>query len=553
MEFVDELHLDFKDILRRRQEWRKATYQTSILGFIAIALFVIVHYYLSVDGHDNDPYLLSGFYLLTWISMVCSLVYHILVAPMLKYTQVEALEAAPQTVQKLDKWGKVANLHYITDRDGILPLLRTISGFENWTEKNTKFVHFHPDDRSGTCVFMAHHHKSVIVCFRGTKTRDDVQVDLDVGFCQPLYIKHITDYLHQKYKTDNFKRFSEQKCSTDDKASRLFALLPLLERIRIHTGFNMRYEHVRSDVLDFVAQAVENGARNVMFTGHSLGGACATISAVDYALTHAIRSVYAQDLTQVRIQTITFGAPRCGNESLAAAVCKLFPNGRAKRVKNDQDLICSLPHPAVGFLHRNQHFLVAIVVQYLYRHLIEDIIRHLGGGGSSGTGEFFSRLYQKLLALQVIFLLVLIFVPSICRIQFGKEGLFRHCGTADYILFQNGQVWENPKRWMKELHELQAPLAFLEFGKSLSQHKMKNYVKVLQVASKRSAMACLRTRQPSWLTSSLESMKDPIRMTAFAKRLAVLLVVWFSRDTAWTYFNRGLNEIAWLTSGKIMG
>mmetsp|Transcript_15369 Transcript_15369/g.21404 ORF Transcript_15369/g.21404 Transcript_15369/m.21404 type:complete len:149 (+) Transcript_15369:728-1174(+) len=148
---------------------------------------------------------------------------------------------------------------------------------------------------------------------------------------------------------------------------------------------------------------------------------------------------------------------------------------------------------------------------------------------------------------------MLIFIPSICRIQFGQEGLFRHCGTADYILFQNGQVWENPKRWMKELHELQAPLAFLEFGKSLSQHKMKNYVRVLQVASKRSGMASLSTKQSSWFKRSLETVKDPIRMTAFAKRLAVLVVVWISRETAWTYLNRGFNEIAWLTSGKIMG
>ncbi|GAB5353550.1 hypothetical protein AAMO2058_000045100 [Amorphochlora amoebiformis] len=549
-----ELLQDFKDMGSRLETWRKASHQTTFLGFAAILIFFAGHRYLL--SIEECGYLLACFFLMTWISMVSSLLYHWVVTPIM---QMWHIEASAYTIREIDMWGQVANLHYLTHLHSLPQGLQQIRQFKGWDEKSMKMVNFGPERHGGSCVFAAHHknEKKVIICYRGTRTIEDIQVDLDAGFCKPLYLQHYTEYLHNKYKDSNLRRLDGTYSEILDykRASEVFGILPNLEKMRLHTGFNRRYELVRSEVLDFLNKAVEEGAREVVFTGHSLGGACATLSAMDFLLTLSIRSSFTQDKSGDNIKTklISFGSPRCGNEAMADVMSTLLPGGKHKRVRNDQDIVCSLPHPAVGFLHRNHRFLVFLGLQYIFRNLLKQTLLHLGQlSGQNETGQFFSFLYERILALQIVFLLSMFFVPYICRLQeAGREGLFRHCGES-YILFHNGQVWERPAWWMEELHEFQSPLALLEFGKSLFQHKMKNYIKVLSYARNRSTFFNIGSKD-TLVERIMRIVKDSVRMSIFAKRFTLFLVVVFSWSTAFHFVHMLSRELWAVASNDVLG
>lgn len=82
----------------------------------------------------------------------------------------------------------------------------------------------------------------------------------------------------------------------------------------VHRGFSLQYRSLRDKVLEQVgalSQEEEQGKPSrLVFTGHSLGGALATIAALDAGL---------QDLAD-EVVCVTYGSPRVGNSAFA----KLF-------------------------------------------------------------------------------------------------------------------------------------------------------------------------------------------------------------------------------------
>eukprot|EP00927_Polykrikos_kofoidii_P055697 TRINITY_DN49910_c0_g1_i1.p1 TRINITY_DN49910_c0_g1~~TRINITY_DN49910_c0_g1_i1.p1 ORF type:complete len:352 (-),score=52.36 TRINITY_DN49910_c0_g1_i1:89-1093(-) len=77
---------------------------------------------------------------------------------------------------------------------------------------------------------------------------------------------------------------------------------------RAHLGFAIAWDAVRDDAMSFI---VELGCRNVTVVGHSLGGAVATLAAVD------IRATGPRNLVVSNIYT--FGCPRVGNKAFTEA------------------------------------------------------------------------------------------------------------------------------------------------------------------------------------------------------------------------------------------
>ncbi|KDO28956.1 hypothetical protein SPRG_20063 [Saprolegnia parasitica CBS 223.65] len=107
---------------------------------------------------------------------------------------------------------------------------------------------------------------------------------------------------------------------------------PEFEKIRVHTGFWAAYNTVRADLQRAVSATLTEMGRDVQlyFTGHSLGGALATLASFDVA--------YATNLDVVMYN---FGSPRVGNHAFAKAYNKLVPN--AYRIVNDGDAVVGNP------------------------------------------------------------------------------------------------------------------------------------------------------------------------------------------------------------------
>ena len=105
-------------------------------------------------------------------------------------------------------------------------------------------------------------------------------------------------------------------------------------------GFNDIWDLGMRD--DFLTLKNANPSYELWVTGHSLGAAMASIGA-------ATISKYGY-LPVEKIKLITFGQPRVGNDSYAAAVDKLIPY--SVRVVHDHDLVAHLPPEGMlGYVH----------------------------------------------------------------------------------------------------------------------------------------------------------------------------------------------------------
>lgn len=99
---------------------------------------------------------------------------------------------------------------------------------------------------------------------------------------------------------------------------------------RVHRGFLSRYQAVRAKIAHFLgAHAFDS----LLVTGHSMGGALASLAALDLA--HALPP-------SVRVACVTFGSPRVGDARFAA----LFADRLGVdhwRVFHDQDPVPMVP------------------------------------------------------------------------------------------------------------------------------------------------------------------------------------------------------------------
>jgi triacylglycerol lipase len=111
------------------------------------------------------------------------------------------------------------------------------------------------------------------------------------------------------------------------------------QAIQVHAGFIEAYSSVREAM---VKVAKESQHKKVICTGHSLGGALATLSAVDVKY----------NVPGKEVNCYTFGSPKVGNADFVK-----FYNGRVPqtfRFVNGVDLVPSLP-PDIPFVVDYEH------------------------------------------------------------------------------------------------------------------------------------------------------------------------------------------------------
>jgi predicted lipase len=101
----------------------------------------------------------------------------------------------------------------------------------------------------------------------------------------------------------------------------------------VHKGFG----DATLEIWPFVAPALEAAKGRLLFTGHSLGAALATLTA----------SLYRKLRGNPNVDLYTIGSPRCGD----AAFVKTLGGLKAERHVDCCDLVCHLPPPELGFEH----------------------------------------------------------------------------------------------------------------------------------------------------------------------------------------------------------
>lgn len=107
---------------------------------------------------------------------------------------------------------------------------------------------------------------------------------------------------------------------------------------QMHRGFTSAYLSVRDGIHNYLKS---RSAARVTVTGHSLGGALATLCAVDVQYNFA-------DQVQT-LEVYTFGSPRVGNSGFRESFNRRVPN--SYRLVYGMDLVPALPRPWQGYRH----------------------------------------------------------------------------------------------------------------------------------------------------------------------------------------------------------
>ncbi|KAA8499099.1 Lipase [Porphyridium purpureum] len=104
-------------------------------------------------------------------------------------------------------------------------------------------------------------------------------------------------------------------------------------KIGVHSGFAKAYLSIAEQLVEVVCELYRQKKRSVWLTGHSLGGALATLCSYD--LLHALK------LSRDEVAVYTFGSPRVGNYAFVDAYNRQIP--RHWRVVFASDLVTTVP------------------------------------------------------------------------------------------------------------------------------------------------------------------------------------------------------------------
>lgn len=111
---------------------------------------------------------------------------------------------------------------------------------------------------------------------------------------------------------------------------------------RAHSGFVESYEALRPYIIKLIEQI---NPATVYCTGHSLGGAIATVCAL-----HLATTTESESSRKKRVIMSNFGSPRVGNAAFAALFNEVIAG--SKRWKTNDDIVTMLPAETI----HDQHF-----------------------------------------------------------------------------------------------------------------------------------------------------------------------------------------------------
>lgn len=115
--------------------------------------------------------------------------------------------------------------------------------------------------------------------------------------------------------------------------------------VQIHEGFSTAYFSVRDAIHQYCSNLGEK--TTLIVTGHSLGGALATLCALD------LQFKFFSSASD-RISLYTFGSPRVGNSDFRQSFNRRVPN--SYRLINGMDIVPAVPRPWQSYSHVDQEY-----------------------------------------------------------------------------------------------------------------------------------------------------------------------------------------------------
>jgi len=178
---------------------------------------------------------------------------------------------------------------------------------------------------SGGTAYVAKYGKKLVIAFRGTKGQSFSDTVMNA----------LTDILAFLKRID-FIDFSKGR-------SRAYAGA----RLKVHLGFHNEYQRFQPTIRKHVLNHPDH---EIYVTGHSLGGALATLCGFDLALSMGRR-----------VKAFIFGSPRVGNEAFRRAMLKVVPS--ALRIVHDLDPVPMVP-PALRAKLKSKYVHVGRLLQF---------------------------------------------------------------------------------------------------------------------------------------------------------------------------------------------
>lgn len=162
----------------------------------------------------------------------------------------------------------------------------------------------------------------IIVSFRGTNSSTNLRTDLKAFRVKVKRIFPSSRATGRIFSDAGMDEVVDARMNSRDT-----------ELARVHRGFAEAYLSVSSGVMTAIRRLYEGQPRPVFLTGHSLGGALATLCAFD--------CVWTLNLGPRDIHVATYGSPRVGNAAFRRAYDNVVP--ASWRVSIAADIITKLP------------------------------------------------------------------------------------------------------------------------------------------------------------------------------------------------------------------
>lgn len=155
----------------------------------------------------------------------------------------------------------------------------------------------------------------IIIVFRGTSASSDWETNLDTAPERDNFdAKVIQDVILAKKDREQINPYPTTSSSG----------------AVMHRGFSKAYASVRQEIHTYINT---HDILSFTATGHSLGGALATLCAID------IQYNYAEKIPQ--IEAYTYGSPKVGNDGFRNSYHRRVPN--SYRFVNGLDIVADLP------------------------------------------------------------------------------------------------------------------------------------------------------------------------------------------------------------------
>lgn len=175
----------------------------------------------------------------------------------------------------------------------------------------------------------------IIVSFRGTKTREDAKLNIK-------FYRRETSMIDDDTK-DDFFRWREEKRESGGLSNFTFPLENDRE-IEVHKGFQENAKELYSPLKRVILKIIDSFKEkdpqnldkvNLIFTGHSLGGATAFIMSIYFAI------LFKKNNIPVQRHVVTYGSPPIGNKNFHL-LYYYFDNSYYVRVANNKDYACTI-------------------------------------------------------------------------------------------------------------------------------------------------------------------------------------------------------------------